>query len=210
MIYRKKSWQHAVEQCIDAFCKSASRVENCIFLYTDKNCVERTILHQNKKPTSLETEHVSTFSFPLPSSSVVTFVILPWFRNFRGIFFRFLWFYALLGQIDQCLKQYTNVLVLLHFAQMKILSELLNALRNRDVDDVSIAPVSWACGWLVLAVIWTAKEENCDALSGHRSGASQTIIRCVCVFLCHRGHYKALSRCRLVGSCVLPGENFFT
>ena len=27
--------------------------------------------------------------------------------------------------------------------------------------------------------------------------------------VCHRGHYKALSRCRLVGSCVCPGENFF-
>ena len=23
------------------------------------------------------------------------------------------------------------------------------------------------------------------------------------------GHYKALSRCRLVGKCVRPGENFF-
>ena len=34
-------------------------------------------------------------------------------------------------------------------------------------------------------------------------GAPQTIIRC------HRGHYKSLSRCRLVGSCVRPGENFF-
>ena len=38
-------------------------------------------------------------------------------------------------------------------------------------------------------------------------GAPQTIIKCVCV--CHRGHYEALSRCRLVGSCVRPGENFF-
>ena len=26
---------------------------------------------------------------------------------------------------------------------------------------------------------------------------------------CHDGHYKVLSRCRLVGSCVLLGENFF-
>ena len=37
---------------------------------------------------------------------------------------------------------------------------------------------------------------------------------CVCVrerereCVCHRGHYEGLSRCRLVGSCVLPGENF--
>ena len=38
-------------------------------------------------------------------------------------------------------------------------------------------------------------------------GAPRTIIRCMCV--CHRGHYKALSRCQRVGSCVLPGENFF-
>ena len=27
--------------------------------------------------------------------------------------------------------------------------------------------------------------------------------------VCHRGLHKALSRCRLVGSCVRPGENFF-
>ena len=33
-------------------------------------------------------------------------------------------------------------------------------------------------------------------------GAPQTIIRC------HRGHYKALSRCRLVGSCVLAKISF--
>ena len=30
-----------------------------------------------------------------------------------------------------------------------------------------------------------------------------------CMYVCHRGHYVGLSRCRLVGSCVLPGENFF-
>ena len=37
---------------------------------------------------------------------------------------------------------------------------------------------------------------------------------CVCVYVCvcRRGHYGGggLSRCRLVGSCVLPGEDFFT
>ena len=33
---------------------------------------------------------------------------------------------------------------------------------------------------------------------------------CACLCVCHRGHYVGLSRCRLVGSCVLPGENFFT
>ena len=33
---------------------------------------------------------------------------------------------------------------------------------------------------------------------------------CVCWYVCHRGHYEGLSRCRLVGSCVLPGEDFFT
>ena len=26
----------------------------------------------------------------------------------------------------------------------------------------------------------------------------------------HRGHYEGLSRCRLVGSCMLPGKKFFT
>ena len=30
------------------------------------------------------------------------------------------------------------------------------------------------------------------------------------VGVCHRGHYEGLSRCRLVGSYVLPRENFFT
>ena len=28
--------------------------------------------------------------------------------------------------------------------------------------------------------------------------------------VCHRGHYEGMSRCRLVGSYVLPSENFFT
>ena len=28
--------------------------------------------------------------------------------------------------------------------------------------------------------------------------------------VCHRGHYVGLSRCRLVDSCVLAGENVFT
>ena len=28
--------------------------------------------------------------------------------------------------------------------------------------------------------------------------------------VCLRGHMGGLSRCRLVGSCVLPGEKFFT
>ena len=32
----------------------------------------------------------------------------------------------------------------------------------------------------------------------------------VCMYVCHRGHHEGLSRCRLVGSCVLPGENSFT
>ena len=27
--------------------------------------------------------------------------------------------------------------------------------------------------------------------------------------MCHRGHYEGLSRCRLVGTCVLSSENFF-
>ena len=35
-------------------------------------------------------------------------------------------------------------------------------------------------------------------------GAQQTINRC------HHGHFKALNKCRLVGWCVRPGENFFT
>ena len=33
---------------------------------------------------------------------------------------------------------------------------------------------------------------------------------CVCVCVCHRGHMGGMSRCRLVGSCVLPGEDLFT
>ena len=39
-------------------------------------------------------------------------------------------------------------------------------------------------------------------------GAPQAINRCM--YVCHRGHYEGLIRCRLVGSCVLPGGNFFT
>ena len=29
------------------------------------------------------------------------------------------------------------------------------------------------------------------------------------MYVCHRGHYEGLSRCRLVGSCVLPGATLF-
>ena len=43
---------------------------------------------------------------------------------------------------------------------------------------------------------------------GCRPRAPQAII--TCMHVCHRGHYEGLSRCRLVGSCVLPGEDFFT
>ena len=32
----------------------------------------------------------------------------------------------------------------------------------------------------------------------------------VCMCVCHRGTVGGLSRCRLVGTCVLPGEDFFT
>ena len=32
---------------------------------------------------------------------------------------------------------------------------------------------------------------------------------CVCMHVCHRGHYEGLSRCRLVSSSELPGKNSF-
>ena len=38
--------------------------------------------------------------------------------------------------------------------------------------------------------------------------ATSDLVRCV--YVCYRGHYEGLSRCRLVGSCVLPGKDFFT
>ena len=37
--------------------------------------------------------------------------------------------------------------------------------------------------------------------------AISQLVRCVCVIV---AHVDGLSRCRLVGSCVLPGEDFFT
>ena len=40
---------------------------------------------------------------------------------------------------------------------------------------------------------------------GHLVGVCMCV--CVCVIVAHVG---GLSRCRLVGSCVLPGEDFFT
>ena len=39
------------------------------------------------------------------------------------------------------------------------------------------------------------------------SMATSHLVRCVCVIV---AHVDGLSRCRLVGSCVLPGEDFFT
>ena len=43
-------------------------------------------------------------------------------------------------------------------------------------------------------------------------GVCVCVCVCVCVYVCvcHRGTVGGLSRCWLVGSCVLPGEDFFT
>ena len=41
--------------------------------------------------------------------------------------------------------------------------------------------------------------------------AISDLVRCVCVCVCVIvAHVGGLSRCPLVGSCVLPGEDFFT
>ena len=71
--------------------KSARRVENSIFpLYWSRLCGEdRHCTPKNPTSLGIATEHVSTFSFPLPSSGVVTFRFLPWNGHFLGVFFRF-------------------------------------------------------------------------------------------------------------------------
>ena len=71
--------------------KSARRVENCIFSLYGQDCVEKIVIAPQKNPTSLGTvtKHISIFSFPLPSSGVVTFRFLPWNGHFLGVFFRF-------------------------------------------------------------------------------------------------------------------------
>ena len=59
---------------------------------------------------------------------------------------------------------------------------------------------------LVHSYFWSAarcKETTLLPRQAVGLGAPQTIVRG------HRGHYEGLSRCQLVGSCVLPGENFF-
>ena len=54
-------------------------------------------------------------------------------------------------------------------------------------------------------------ESSFGAYVGHRrpgdSTATSDLVRCMYVTLVA---VKGLSRCRLVGSCVLPGEDFFT
>ena len=69
-----------VEWCSDAFVSLLQELKFLFFLYTGQYCVEKIIIAPKKNPTSLgtATEHVSTFSFPLPSSGVVTFRFLPW------------------------------------------------------------------------------------------------------------------------------------
>ena len=64
---------------------------------------------------------------------------------------------------------------------------------------------SWRCSdrWTLLPTIGAKARVNAP-LGRRPLGAPQTIIRC------HAGHCKGLSRFRLVGSCVLPGEDFFT
>ena len=58
--------------------------------------------------------------------------------------------------------------------------------------------------------VW--KQFRCLPLSEVACGAPPppaALVRCLCVRVCHRGHYKALSRCRFVGSCARPGKIFF-
>ena len=47
----------------------------------------------------------------------------------------------------------------------------------------------------------------CHRRPGGSIAISDLVGMCVCVIVAHVG---GLSRCRLVGSCVLPGEDFFT
>ena len=80
-----------VEWCSDAFVSLLEELKIVYFLYAGQDCVEKIAICTHQKPTSLgtATEHVSTFSFPLPSSGVVTFRFLPWNGHFLGVFFRF-------------------------------------------------------------------------------------------------------------------------
>ena len=47
----------------------------------------------------------------------------------------------------------------------------------------------------------------CHRRPGGSIAMSDLVGVCMCVIVAHVG---GLSRCRLVGSCVLPGEDFFT
>ena len=49
-----------------------------------------------------------------------------------------------------------------------------------------------------------------SVIGGLGSPWRPAILLDVSVYVCHRGHMGGMSRCRLVGSCVLPGEDFFT
>ena len=65
-----------VKWCSDAFVSLLEELKIVVFLYTVKIVWRRSSLHPKlEKATSLgtATEHVSTFSFPLPSSGVVNF-----------------------------------------------------------------------------------------------------------------------------------------
>ena len=51
----------------------------------------------------------------------------------------------------------------------------------------------------------------CHRRPGGSMATSHLVGVCVCVCMCVIvAHVGGLSRCRLVGSCVLPGEDFFT
>ena len=65
---------------------------------------------------------------------------------------------------------------------------------------------------LCLEMLALVKSESCfGAYVCHRRPAGLHHDQRSCeMFVCHRGHYVGLSRCRLVGSCVLRGKDFFT
>ena len=73
----------------------------------------------------------------------------------------------------------------------------------------------------LLALVESESESNFGAYVCHRrpGGSLATsdlvgVCMCVCVYVCmcvcHRGTVGGLSRRRLVGTCVLPVEDFFT
>ena len=98
---------------------------------------------------------------------------------------------------------------------LSMLIDLLTSRSTCSSTQVKIASTDlWPQGMFTFSDMFALVESEssfgayvCHRRPGGSLATSDLVRVCMCVIVAHVG---GLSRCRLVGSCVLPGEDFFT